>query len=260
VSLRTSLRSRGVRTTIELRAKSAARRVGADLQRYPRHRHEWRLARLLDHIGATTVIDVGAHYGEFASELRTFGFEGRIVSIEPMAEAFERLADRVAGDPQWDAHRLAIGAHDGELRMRSAESTASSTAMMPSSRLTSIAPQAGQVGDDEVVEMVTLVSLTERLAITMDASVFVKVDTQGFERAVLDGAGVALQAVGGVQLEAALVELYEGEALFDEQHERLRGFGFRLAAISPVLFDELTGESLQVDAVYLRDGDAARED
>ena len=84
-------------------------------------------------------------------------------------------------------------------------------------------------------------------------SPFLKIDTQGYEATVLSGAGSVMDMFVGVELEMSLVPLYEGQTLLHETLDLMRGFGFRLAAVSPGLVDDTnTGETLQVDGTFLR--------
>ena len=85
-----------------------------------------------------------------------------------------------------------------------------------------------------------------------DSVAFLKIDTQGYESAVLDGAAKTLSRVVGVQVEMSLVPLYQGQALMPELVDRLQRLGFALWGISPTFAQDETGRMLQVDATMFR--------
>jgi hypothetical protein len=82
---------------------------------------------------------------------------------------------------------------------------------------------------------------------------FLKVDTQGYEDRVLDGAAELLGRSKGLQLELSFVPLYEGQKLFYALVERLRALGFSIWAIWPGFYEPRSGRTLQVDATFFRD-------
>ena len=82
--------------------------------------------------------------------------------------------------------------------------------------------------------------------------VYLKIDTQGFEDRVLRGASGIMQDVHAIELEASFVGLYDGQLLFDELHRQVTGAGYYPVHIEPGFADEMTGELLQVDVIYLR--------
>jgi len=85
-----------------------------------------------------------------------------------------------------------------------------------------------------------------------DDKVFLKIDTQGFERAVLDGAARSLTRLEGAQLELSLVPLYEGEADWRALVDRLDAAGLHLAMVIPGYFDRHLNRMLQFDGIFLR--------
>ena len=79
-----------------------------------------------------------------------------------------------------------------------------------------------------------------------------KVDTEGYESAVLGGAPQLLQRACAVQLEMSLVPLYEGQELWEHFLARMQALGFVPWTLLPGFVDDATGRTLQVDAVFLR--------
>jgi len=63
------------------------------------------------------LLDVGAHIGQYCQRTRGAGFAGRIVSFEPLADAYQRLAGVAVEGPAWDTRRLALGEEDGVARV-----------------------------------------------------------------------------------------------------------------------------------------------
>ena len=80
----------------------------------------------------------------------------------------------------------------------------------------------------------------------------IKIDTQGFEWQVLDGATETVKRAQGVLLELSLVPLYDGQRLWREIIERMEKEGFTLWVIQKGFTDPRTGRSLQVDGIFLR--------
>jgi FkbM family methyltransferase len=206
---------------------------------------------MLLHHRIDLVFDVGANVGQFATALRGAGYRGRIVSFEPLASAHRDLLTSSRGDPDWEiAPRQAIGSDTGKVELHIAGNSVSSSMLGMLSSHSDAAPGSAYVGT-EVVELTTLDQVAP-LYIGTAARSFLKIDTQGTEDRVLDGAVKQLQRTHGVQLELSLLPLYEGQNLFDELDARLRALGFHRWAIEPVFSDGHTGRMLQVDGTYFR--------
>jgi hypothetical protein len=81
---------------------------------------------------------------------------------------------------------------------------------------------------------------------------FLKMDTQGYEWHVRDGAVAILSKVRGIQMELSLVQLYEGQRLWRECIERLEAEGSAVWILQPMFFDPITGRTLQYDGLFFR--------
>src|SRR5439155_18805821 len=93
----------------------ALRLLGFDVVRFDgRKFYERKRAELIQALGVDMVIDVGAHAGQYITELRANGFDGRIVAFEPQRGPFEELVRLAARDPKLTARRFALGAEDKE--------------------------------------------------------------------------------------------------------------------------------------------------
>jgi hypothetical protein len=89
--------------------------------------------------------------------------------------------------------------------------------------------------------------------------VFLKIDTQGYEAAVLAGAARLLERLAGIHLEMALVPLYEGERPFRAMLDDLAALGFEPWLFLPGYFERKLARQLQVDGVFMRVGASAAD-
>jgi len=208
-----------------------------------------RLCRSLDHAGIDTVLDIGANVGQFGQALRTAGFDGRIVSVEPLDSAHQILAKRSSSDDRWSTVHAAVGAVAGATTINIAGNSYSSSLLTMTQRHLSADPKSATVGTQDV-DMTTVSDLVRDHAVVAERALL-KVDTQGFERQVLDGAGDLLDRFAAVQLELSFVELYEGQQLNDELVAELRAHGLELWTLETGISDD-TGRLLQYDGLFMR--------
>jgi FkbM family methyltransferase len=228
------------------------RRLGYDAHHYiPVLSPSAQQTAILRSLGINLVLDVGANAGQFGAALREAGYAGRIVSFEPLDSARQLLLAASAADSAWEvAERAAIGGEDGEIEIHvSANSYSSSALDMLPAHLRS-APESRYVGSERVP-----LRRLDGIAgpyLRPDSVALLKIDTQGYEDRVLDGAAGMLTRVAAVQLELSVVPLYAGQKLLPEMLERLRGLGFSLWALWPAFVEPGSARLLQVDATFLR--------
>ena len=237
------------------------RRFGVDVIRYPLHSSLARTARLLDSHRIDCVLDVGANDGGFAYDIRKLGYNGRIVSFEPLKVPFEKLSRRAIKDSSWHAINCAIGDTRGEVAIHVSANSALSSSVLPMlDAHVSAAPDSRYVAI-ESVPIETLDQMLPTLGLGPECRTFLKVDVQGYERAVLDGASRLLSSstIVGMQLELSLVPLYAGSMTYRDALDRAETLNMALMGMEPVFADALTGQLLQVDAVFFRNSSRAAQ-
>lgn len=238
------------------RLRDVAHRCGIEVGRFPPQVHDRRRGELLTRIGAELVIDVGANVGQYASTLRSVGgYRERIISLEPVSDAFTRLEHASAGDARWDCRRLALMDVDGEMTLHVADRDELSS-FNESSAAGRAALSEVRTKFDETVPTARLDTVYESLA--GDRRAFLKLDVQGSEPRVLDGAERCLSYFIGLQLELPLVPLYEGQVSAGDLIARLEAAGMRLVSVQPLFFDACVGLNLEFDAIFLREDVLAR--
>jgi FkbM family methyltransferase len=194
------------------------------------------------------VLDVGANLGQYARGLRGHGYKGRIHSFEPIKVVYEKLAASAAGDALWDVSNRAVGAAPGRADINVSDYTVYSS-MRPTTELgTSFSRHAGVVRT-ESVEVVTLDSYDVGTA----QAVFLKIDTQGYEREVLAGAGDLLKRCVGLQLELPIEHLYKDVWSFNEALAYVDNLGLVPAQVRMVnaLHDD-KASALEFDVIFRR--------
>lgn len=227
-------------------------RFGIDIVRYPLHDPMARIVQLLNHHRVDCVVDVGANDGGYATTIRGLGYTGRIISFEPLSAPFEALRRKSDGDANWDVRRCAIGDAATEVTINVAGNAGLSSSVLPMlDSHADVAPESRYIGT-ETVQQHRLDVLLPALDVTPDIRTYLKVDVQGYERAVLDGATALFSsgAIVGLQLELSLVPLYDGAMTYRAGLDRAEALGMTLMGLDPVFSDPRTGQLLQADAVF----------
>lgn len=202
------------------------------------------IAFLAKKYGIDTIIDVGANYGQFVEKMRSVKFRGEIISFEPISFVHAAIEKKAGKDPNWRiAPRMAIGDRNGEIDINIyGDSSLSSPYTMVAS------------SETPTVERLQLRTLDDALAEydLRDRNILLKIDVQGFEPAVLDGARETLNHVTAIMMEVSLIRMYEHEVPYIEMLGRLRDIGFHAVFFSPVINRKKLGETIQVDAFLVR--------
>lgn len=170
------------------------------------------------------VFDVGANVGQYAKEIRRLGYRQRIESFEPLPKAFADLEKAAAGDALWHSHPYALGASAASRPINvSAHSPSSSFLEMDESAVKP--PREFGTVHQTVVEVKRLDDVFPSVR-GQSRRTFLKIDTQGFEKDVLEGGVQSLPEFAVVQMELSLVPNYCGESLIEELIGFMRSHAF----------------------------------
>lgn len=241
-----------------MKDKSAARRfaerigvlvheAGIDVTRAP---FTYRVTFAMHQRGILNVLDIGANTGQFATEMRRAKVSGRIVSVEPLQSAFDKLTVRAANDPLWSAERAAVSGTVGTVTINVSANSVSSSVMPMLERHADAAPSSEYVATEEVAST-TVDDLVARHGLTPETTML-KIDVQGHEMSVLDGAAETLPRFGAVRTELSLVPLYSGQALLPDIYNRLDANGLDLWVVENGFNDPQTRRQLQLDGTFFR--------
>lgn len=224
------------------------RRTGNQLVSYP-DPESLRHLRILENFKINKILDVGGNVGGYGRSLMTLGYKGKLISFEPVSAAFQELETRSKKHANWSVVNSAIGNTDGEIEINVSanKSLSSSIADMLPAHLEN-APEARYVSKEKV-PIRKLDSIFDQYVESGD-NVFLKIDTQGYEKTVLDGAEKSLPKIKGIQVEMSLVPLYSGEMLFPDMLRHLTDKGYMMFDLGPVFTSPTTGQLLQVDGMF----------
>ncbi|MBI6630993.1 FkbM family methyltransferase [Pontibaca salina] len=206
------------------------------------------LVGTLNSRGAVKLLDVGANLGQYASSVFAAGFKGEVVSFEPLGNIHAKLAQNAASNPRWRVHeRCAVGAAAGTVTINRAANAVSSSVLTIEEAHVSAAPTSKFTCAEEV----TVIALDDLPLADLEWT-FLKIDTQGFEGQVLEGAAQLLPEIAGVQLEISIAPLYKDQADYFEIFDVMHAAGLRLWSVEPGFRDPRTRQLLQFDAIFLR--------
>lgn len=224
-------------------------KFNAQVLRYPSVDIQRRL-KLFNYLKINLVIDVGANIGNYGLELIELGYKGNIVSFEPINNAFKKLELNTKKHKNWIAFNNALGDFDGSTTINISKNSDSSSILDMLPIHLDSAPQSKYIAKENII-VKKLDTIYNEICKPND-SVYLKIDTQGFEKKVLDGAIHSIKTIKAIQIEMSITPLYESSLIYKDIIKFLEENGFKLASIENGFFNSNTGELLQFDGVFIK--------
>lgn len=224
--------------------------LGANISNYPTPFIKSRI-NILKEYNIDALIDIGANKGQFAKEIRKFGYANKIVSFEPLTDIYSLIKLKSDKDDKWVVVQKAIGNYDGETEINVAKNTASSSILDILPIHIENAPDSVFIKKDKVP--ISRIDTIINEYTDENDRLFIKSDTQGYEKNVIEGCEKILDRVYGFQLELSLQSMYEGEPAFNELLNLLVSKGYFIYSLEPTFYSMKKGQLFQVDALFVKE-------
>ena len=225
--------------------KRMAAAAGFQVIRKQPNRADFFASRAID-----TVVDVGANIGQFGREIRAEGFGGRIVSFEPIPEVHRVLVENSGADPQWLSYNFGLSDRPGTAAINVSGKSVFSSLQTARKAALEFDADAAAICQQQI-ELRRLEEFDEKIG---GARLFLKIDTQGHERKVLQGIGSLARRLYGIQLELPISMLYEGTWTISEAMAFMRDIGFIPTYFSPVNYHDKHDPIaiVEIDCIFRR--------
>lgn len=197
------------------------------------------------------ILDVGANEGQFVKELRFYGYKDKVLSFEPLLEAHKKLIEFSKDDNDWEIFRpLALGNKNTKNIINISKNSVSSSILNMSEEHIANSPDSKFISKQSIEE-IKLDDIFNELKIE-NKNLFLKIDTQGYEFQVLEGAQKNLHLFKGILVEVSLTELYEGQKPWLEIISLIQGHGFKLWSVDRGFTNKKNGKTLQMDLCFFK--------
>ena len=198
-----------------------------------------------------TIVDVGANVGQFAVAASKFFNQSMIISIEPDPMVSKELKKNLRGHLNFEVITCAVGNTIGKVKFYKNQDSQVSSILEIGGMRKSLFPES-RVTDEVDIPINTLDALFDNRNI--ESPILVKLDVQGAELMVIDGARDFLNKVKWLVIEIAFVDLYKGEPSFEKICKMLDLHGFEF--IKPLNFHASPSglEIIEMDAFFQRRG------
>jgi FkbM family methyltransferase len=195
-----------------------------------------------------TVIDVGANIGQFAVASAKLFKDVHIFSFEPQTECVEQLKRHADKLGNIQVYSFALGHFSGQTDFNVNSHSHSSSILPLTDNHMMAFPEARQVGTTVItVKTMDQVFAEQRL----QSPILLKLDVQGYEANILAGGQETLTKVDYIVLETSFKPMYKGEMLFLDIVELMSNYGFDFLRPIGWLQEPKTGETLQMDALFV---------
>lgn len=196
-----------------------------------------------------TILDIGAYRGMFSKCAHYVFPEAMIYAFEPLKDCFEELIRLKKTINKFECYNVALGEKKRETFIHRSSFDAASSLL----EMDELHKQAFPDSPRERLEKIKVESLDAVLiGKPLEVPLLMKIDVQGYEKLVLNGAPETLKHTDYIICEMSLSQLYKEQALFDEIYHQIIKAGFKFSGPIGELQHPQTTEVLQIDGLFIR--------
>jgi FkbM family methyltransferase len=231
--------------------KSILRKSGYSIVPYDEYENKLEKVRYnwLINQNINTILDIGASFGQYARKARKRFPGAHIISFEALPDSFQKLNETFKEDKNFQCFNLALSNFTGKTVFRkSSNSGASSLLEMDDLHKTNYKESKDIVEIEVKCDTLDNILKGQKL----QKNILMKLDVQGAEKMVLEGAKETLKNVQVIFSEVNFNTLYKGNVLFNDLVQFLYEQGFRVEGIENVSQSLIDGTFLQADVFFKR--------
>lgn len=220
--------------------RTALNKAGFDLIRTKNDHDDLakHLANVLRSREIDCVLDVGANSGQYGLFLRALGYQGHIVSFEPVQSVFLKLKETSRGDEKWHCHDYALGDKNEQKVINVYSSTVFSSFLPANDYSKNIWHSLEKVAP-ETVEVRRLGDIWNEVTGALGCrNYMLKLDTQGFDKFAFEGARERLAEISVLQSELSLIPVYEGMMEVYDVLKEYNSCGYFISGMYPINRDK----------------------
>lgn len=204
---------------------------------------------VLDKFKPHTILDIGAHTGEIASQFSQLYKPDFMGLVEPLPHLAVQLEQKIFAKRQ-KVFPCALGSRGGQARLNVIASETSSSIFEITPGLDKLFNRPMYVKDNIRVAVRTLDDIFKECEI--EAIDLIKIDVQGYEIEVFEGGIYTLPQTKMIVSEVFFFECYKDQPMFEDVYILLRSKGFKMRGTFGWLYDK-NGLPLQCDAVFMNE-------
>lgn len=227
------------------------RRIGYEPIDYNKIEIQQATERWIKSFGIDVIFDVGASDGGFLRKIKATFPSAVIYSFEPLPESYNDLVKKQKHFKNFHPVNIALSDKIGETNFYRCENNTGSSSILEMTATHKEAYPYTALNSEIKIQTTTLDEYAKQIEL-FGKKIMLKIDVQGAEELVLNGALDTLRLVDLIFLEMNFTETYKDCTLMGDLTKMLGNHNFILCGIENVSQNVTSGEFLQCDAYFKR--------